>query len=431
MCEAGYSGPDCAVVDIGNDSCQNGCGAFGGTKSARGRCWLGKCFCYPGFQGSDCTEVLKLPCPSNEDLGSCSGHGECHYGRCFCDIGFAGKACSTSVGCPGDCSGKGTCHRGRCKCETGYMGANCNSTDLICENNCHGNGACILGSCSCNPGWSGRACAVSSTNLMKGKQEQMHLTDQQATESAVTNPDAENLVHVHQASVDYTIPSGNTATTNEVEKPNQITLSHDILPKETVEKTRPNKAMSEIAKTASKIKGTTASTAPTSMLQIEEVNVPSTNVKTNAATRTCTPFDCSGHGKCHRGTCYCNPGFSGDGCEQVMTCPGNNCHGHGDCSNGKCVCQPGFNGDACEKKDVCAEKCNQRGVCRWGKYFKRCRSNVAVIIVQIVFISAFPFYCLLLNHSFPTNLNSVTNCFKLILSITTLQTTFAHCVRLF
>ena len=208
MCEAGYSGPDCAVVDIGNDSCQNGCGAFGGTKSARGRCWLGKCFCYPGFQGSDCTEVLKLPCPSNEDLGSCSGHGECHYGRCFCDIGFAGKACSTPVGCPGDCSGKGTCHRGRCKCETGYMGANCNSTDLICENNCHGNGACILGSCSCNPGWSGRACAVSSTDLMKGKQEQMHLTDQQATESAVTNPDAENLVHVHQASVDYTIPSG-------------------------------------------------------------------------------------------------------------------------------------------------------------------------------------------------------------------------------
>jgi hypothetical protein len=31
--------------------------------------------------------------------------------------------------------------------------------------------------------------------------------------------------------------------------------------------------------------------------------------------------------------------------------------------------QPGFNGDACEKKDVCAEKCNQRGVCRWGNCF--------------------------------------------------------------
>ena len=34
---------------------------------------------------------------------------------------------------------------------------------------------------------------------------------------------------------------------------------------------------------------------------------------------------------------------------------------------------------------------------------KRRRSNVAVIIVRIVFISSFLFYCLLLNHSFPTN----------------------------
>ena len=66
-----------------------------------------------------------------------------------------------------------------------------------------------------------------------------------------------------------------------------------------------------------------------------------------------------------------------------------------------------------------------------GKYSKRRRSNVAVIIVRIVFNSSFLFYCLLLNHSFPTNPNSITNCFKLILSITTLQTTFAQCVRLF
>ena len=47
------------------------------------------------------------------------------------------------------------------------------------------------------------------------------------------------------------------------------------------------------------------------------------------------------------------------------------------------------------------------------------------------YISAFHFYCLLCNHSFQTNPNSVTNCFKLILSVTTLQTTFAQCVRLF
>jgi len=60
----------------------------------------------------------------------------------------------------------------------------------------------------------------------------------------------------------------------------------------------------------------------------------------------------------------------------------------------------------------------------YGKYSKRRRSNVAVIIVRIVFISPFFFYCLLLNHSFPTNPNRITNCFKLILSVTTLQ---LHC----
>jgi amino acid transporter len=52
-----------------------------------------------------------------------------------------------------------------------------------------------------------------------------------------------------------------------------------------------------------------------------------------------------------------------------------------------------------------------------GKYSKRRRSNVAVIHVRIIFTSSILFYCLLLNHSFQTNPNSITNCFKLFLSI--------------
>ena len=56
-----------------------------------------------------------------------------------------------------------------------------------------------------------------------------------------------------------------------------------------------------------------------------------------------------------------------------------------------------------------------------GKYSKRRRSNVAVIIDRIVFICLFLFYCLLSNHSFPTNPNRITNCFKLfsLLHLTT------------
>ena len=59
-----------------------------------------------------------------------------------------------------------------------------------------------------------------------------------------------------------------------------------------------------------------------------------------------------------------------------------------------------------------------------GKYSKRRRSNVAVIIVRMIFNGLFYFYYLLLNHSFQTNPNRITNCFKLFLSITTLQ---LHC----
>ena len=56
-----------------------------------------------------------------------------------------------------------------------------------------------------------------------------------------------------------------------------------------------------------------------------------------------------------------------------------------------------------------------------GKYSKRRRSNVAVIHVRIVCIGSFLFYCLLLNHSFQTNPNSITNCFQLfsLLQLTT------------
>ena len=53
--------------------------------------------------------------------------------------------------------------------------------------------------------------------------------------------------------------------------------------------------------------------------------------------------------------------------------------------------------------------------------FKRRRSNVVVIIDRVTPISAFLFYCLLLNHSFQTSPNSSTNLFKNILSVLLLQ----------
>ena len=66
-----------------------------------------------------------------------------------------------------------------------------------------------------------------------------------------------------------------------------------------------------------------------------------------------------------------------------------------------------------KQRDTIKTKLSQSETNDEGKYSKRCRSNIAVIIVRIIFISAFLFYCLLLNHSFPTNPNSITNSFKL------------------
>ena len=60
----------------------------------------------------------------------------------------------------------------------------------------------------------------------------------------------------------------------------------------------------------------------------------------------------------------------------------------------------------------CKTCCDATCDCNLGKYSKLRRSNVAVIIVRIVLISSFFFYCFLLNHSFPTNPNKITNCFS-------------------
>ena len=52
------------------------------------------------------------------------------------------------------------------------------------------------------------------------------------------------------------------------------------------------------------------------------------------------------------------------------------------------------------------------------KYSKRrCSAKCSlVMIVRVIFIGSFLFYCLLLSHSFPTDPNKITNCFQLILS---------------
>ncbi|EFO27446.1 hypothetical protein LOAG_01036 [Loa loa] len=113
-------------------------------------------------------------------------------------------------------------------------------------------------------------------------------------------------------------------------------------------------------------------------------------------------YDCTGHGQCKDGRCYCFPGYSGTYCEESscpILCSGNgifsggqcichegykgpdcdllahwcevpNCNGHGQCNQfGDCECDIGWKGDFCDKKDCKDPQCSNHGVCHDGKCY--------------------------------------------------------------
>jgi len=60
----------------------------------------------------------------------------------------------------------------------------------------------------------------------------------------------------------------------------------------------------------------------------------------------CDPMDCSGHGYCHRGHCYCSENWHGSRCD-MLQCGLSNCSGHGSCSSVGCQCNAGWYGVNC------------------------------------------------------------------------------------
>lgn len=148
-------------------SCPNACTGKGACRQD------GKCICFPGFDGYDCSARA---CPSAESWGEdqethhaqseCSGRGTCERtaGTCQCLDGFEGAACER-MACPSDCSGHGKCRLLAelpkvqqagyssweskriqvCACDGGYTGYDC--SERTCplgddpETNCYGNAA--------------------------------------------------------------------------------------------------------------------------------------------------------------------------------------------------------------------------------------------------------------------------------------------------
>jgi len=82
---------------------------------------LGKCYCYSGYEGADCSKMAGCP-------GNCSGNGSCYNGKCYCYSGFSGDNCATPT-CPNNCYARGECSIGKCICASGYTGVDCGETE--------------------------------------------------------------------------------------------------------------------------------------------------------------------------------------------------------------------------------------------------------------------------------------------------------------
>lgn len=92
-------------------------------------------------------------------------------------------------------------------------------------------------------------------------------------------------------------------------------------------------------------------------------HVPSTHLQPPlplCLTELCAA-DCGGHGICVAGSCRCDEGWVGAGCDQRACHP--RCSEHGTCKDGKCECSPGWNGEHCTI-----------GKCVWGCV--KCRARV-------------------------------------------------------
>ena len=148
-----------------NASCANNC-------SSQGDCELGRCACYPGWTGSDCSlsvcegsfcyfDSVTL----NTSCVECSGNGQCESasGQCACNSGFSGSDCS-EIACKNNCSNhNGLCFTdfplNQCICARSFSSEDCSVA--LCLNDCSLSGACNPdGSCACNEGFTGPDCSV-------------------------------------------------------------------------------------------------------------------------------------------------------------------------------------------------------------------------------------------------------------------------------
>ncbi|KAJ8367034.1 hypothetical protein AAFF_G00333710 [Aldrovandia affinis] len=309
VCFPGFSGPDCSSATCPND-CNN-----------KGRCVDGQCVCDSGFTGADCSGKT---CPND-----CSNKGRCVDGQCMCDSGFTGTNCSGKT-CPNDCSNKGRCVDGQCVCDSGFTGSDCSAKS--CPGNCNNKGRCVDGKCVCNSGFTGADCSAKSCPGNCNNKGRC-VDGRCVCNSGFTGADCSAKSCPNTCRNKGRCVDGRCMCNRGFTGPDCATKScHGNCN---------NKGRCVDGRCVCNSGFTGA----------------------DCSAKSC-PNTCRNKGLCVDGMCMCNRGFTGPDCA-TKSCPGN-CNDQGRCVNGKCVCDGGFTGPDCSAKS-CPANCNKKGRCVDGK----------------------------------------------------------------
>ena len=362
-----------SVLETVISQCHNHC-------SKRGRCTPeGRCECFDGFQGADCSERV------------------CPHGSAFSDIAQSTDDAHNDS----ECSNRGLCDRksGYCNCMEGFTGIACERT--LCPNNCRGNGQCMsysdyasntlnsdskafeyisiwdakkLYGCVCDFGYSGFDCSL---KLCIRGDDPLTMGGEQETQLLKCTAESGSFVLIFEGRHSKQILS--SADEHEVE---EALTSIDGLDHISVTFSQGVKVCrSDVINIVSlNFTDNFGPLAPLTTLDIDlntgatiEIGAdPSTGQMIDDFSTTFIPvkgtkenIECSNRGFCDYllGTCNCfedlfagSDGYGGSGprgdcghpVEAIVTCP-NDCSNQGVCDNATktCSCQIGYTGMDC------------------------------------------------------------------------------------